>query len=131
MEGVLNALEASALASTLRVSRWGYAALSASHILALAMLVGASSDDGDGASMRWTGHHNWYDDVVQRLPFIRFGRAHSYNNLIEWRSGTAMSVRLGSSQLLVENNILAPQTNVGHKVISEDENDVGPLFTRF
>ena len=42
MEGLLNALEASALAATLRVSRWGYAALSASHILALAMLVGAS-----------------------------------------------------------------------------------------
>jgi hypothetical protein len=42
LEGLLNALEASALASTLRVSRWGYAALSASHILALAMLVGAT-----------------------------------------------------------------------------------------
>lgn len=86
-----------------------------------AMLVGAGSDDGDGEGMRWTGHHNWYEDVVQRMPFIRFGRAHSYNNLIEWRSGTAMSVRLTPAQMLVENNILAPQTNVGHKVVSESD----------
>ncbi|MEM9071752.1 MAG: hypothetical protein AAGE52_24800, partial [Myxococcota bacterium] len=52
-----------------------------------AMLVGAGSDDGDGDSMRWTGHHNWYDNCVQRLPFIRMGQAHSFNNLIEWISG--------------------------------------------
>jgi len=86
-----------------------------------AMLIGAGSDDGDGASMRWTGHHNWYDNVVQRLPFIRFGRAHSFNNLIEWVSGTAMSARIEPAQILVEHNILAPQTNVGHKVISESD----------
>jgi pectate lyase len=83
-----------------------------------AMLVGAGSPDGDGASMRWTGHHNWYEDTVQRLPFIRFGLAHSYNNLIMWRSGTAMSVRLAPGQMLVENNVLMPQTNVGHKLIN-------------
>ena len=83
-----------------------------------AMLVGAGSPDGDGDSMRWTGHHNWYEDTVQRLPFIRFGLAHSYNNLIMWRSGTAMSVRLAPGEMLVENNILMPQTNVGHKLIS-------------
>lgn len=85
------------------------------------MLVGASSDTGDGAGMRWTGHHNWYEDCVQRLPFIRMGWAHSFNNLIEWRSGTAMSVRISPGQMLVENNVLAPQTAVGHKVISEGE----------
>ena len=84
-----------------------------------AMLVGAGSDTGDGAGMRWTGHHNWYENCVQRLPFIRMGWAHSFNNLIEWRSGTAMSVRISPGQMLVENNVLAPQTNVGHKVVSE------------
>ena len=47
------------------------------------------------------------------------GWAHSFNNLIEWRSGTAMSVRISPGQMLVENNVLAPQTNVGHKVVSE------------
>ncbi len=70
--------------------------------------------------MRWTGHHNWYENAVQRLPLIRFGHAHSYNNLIMWRSGTAMSSRVGA-QLLVENNIFMPQTNVGHKLLSESD----------
>ena len=85
-----------------------------------AMLIGAGSPEGDGSTMRWTGHHNWYEDCVQRLPFIRFGWAHSFNNLIEWRSGTAMNVKYGG-QMLIENNILAPQTNVGHKLLSESE----------
>ncbi|MFT5358131.1 MAG: pectate lyase, partial [Polyangiales bacterium] len=86
-----------------------------------AMLVGAGGPDGDGESMRWTGHHNWYEDVVQRMPFIRFGRAHSFNNLIEWVSGTAMSVRIAPAQMLVENNIFMPQTNVGHKVAASND----------
>lgn len=83
-----------------------------------AMLLGAGSDEGDGGSMRWTGHHNWYEDVTQRLPLIRMGRAHSYNNLIMWRSGTAMSTRIAPSQMLVEHNIFMPQTNVGHKLVN-------------
>lgn len=87
-----------------------------------AMLIGAGGDDGDGATMRWTGYRNWYEDVVQRMPFIRMGHAHSFNNLIMWRSGTAMSVRISPGQMLVENNILMPQTNVGHKVVTEGSN---------
>lgn len=85
-----------------------------------AMLVGAGSDDGDGAGMRWTAHHNWYENVIQRLPFIRFGRAHSFNNLYEWYGGTAMSARLSPAQILVENSIFAPQTSVGHKLIGNE-----------
>lgn len=41
MEAALQALEATGLAQALRMSRWGYAGLSAAHILALALLVGA------------------------------------------------------------------------------------------
>lgn len=92
-----------------------------------AMLVGAGSNDGDGQSMRWTGHHNWYENVVQRLPFIRMGRAHSFNNLIMWRSGTAMSVRVAPGQMLVENNIFMPQTNVGHKLVSTGDGSIVKL----
>lgn len=84
------------------------------------MLVGAGSDTGDGANMRWTAHHNWYDRCVQRLPFIRFGKAHSFNNLFNWVSGTAMSCRLAPAQLFSENDIFEPQTGVDHKVITGD-----------
>ena len=41
MEAWLAALEGSAIATTLRVSRWGYAAVNAAHIMGIALLVGA------------------------------------------------------------------------------------------
>jgi hypothetical protein len=41
LEGLLAGFEASPLAAALRVSRWGYAGVSAAHILGLALLVGA------------------------------------------------------------------------------------------
>ena len=41
MESLLAALEGTALAQALRASRWGYAALNAAHILAIALLVGS------------------------------------------------------------------------------------------
>ena len=41
MESLLAALEGSALAQSLRFSRWGYAGISAAHIFGIALLVGA------------------------------------------------------------------------------------------
>ena len=41
MEAFLAALEGTALAQTLRVSRWGYAAVNATHIFGIALLVGS------------------------------------------------------------------------------------------
>ncbi len=41
MEAALTALAATELAAALRVSRWGYAAVSGLHILGIALLVGA------------------------------------------------------------------------------------------
>lgn len=40
MDGVLAAIEASSVASWARTSRWGYAAVSATHIFGIALLVG-------------------------------------------------------------------------------------------
>ena len=41
MESLFAALEGTALAQALRASRWGYAALNAAHIFAIALLVGS------------------------------------------------------------------------------------------
>ena len=41
MEAILAALEGTAVAQALRVLRWGYAAVNATHILGIALLVGA------------------------------------------------------------------------------------------
>lgn len=42
MDEFLAAIEAGQLARTLRVSRWGYAGVSAAHILGIALLIGAT-----------------------------------------------------------------------------------------
>lgn len=42
MDAVLAALEATPVATALRTSRWGYAAVNATHIFGIALLVGAS-----------------------------------------------------------------------------------------
>lgn len=42
MDSLFATLEGSALAQALRVSRWGYAALNATHIFGIALLAGAS-----------------------------------------------------------------------------------------
>ena len=41
MESLFAAIEGTALAQALRASRWGYAALNAAHIFAIALLVGS------------------------------------------------------------------------------------------
>jgi len=41
MDALLAALEATALAEAMRVSRWGYAAVNTGHVLGIALLVGA------------------------------------------------------------------------------------------
>jgi hypothetical protein len=43
IDGALAALEATSLAQHLRVSRWGYAAVNAGHILGIALLVGSAT----------------------------------------------------------------------------------------
>ncbi|MEC7525582.1 MAG: hypothetical protein VYE22_37215 [Myxococcota bacterium] len=83
------------------------------------MLVGASSPSGDGETMRWTAHHNWYEACEQRMPLIRKGWAHSFNNLFNWRVSRAMEVSIAPGQLLVENNVFMPMGPIGHRVIHE------------
>lgn len=41
MDSLLAALEATSIAQSLRVSRWGYAAVNTGHVLGIALLVGA------------------------------------------------------------------------------------------
>ena len=52
------------------------------HEHAFAHLIGASN--GDKGNYRTTFHHNWYTKgVVERMPRVRFGKVHIYNNYYE------------------------------------------------
>jgi pectate lyase len=65
-----------------------------------------ASDDGDNASQyHVTFHHNWYGDYCrERMPSVRFGRVHVFNNYYNC-VGNNYCVRTRiDAQLLVENN---------------------------
>ncbi len=65
----------------------------------------ASSDSDSGSQYHITFHHNWWSTLcMERMPRVRFGRVHSYNN---YRSaaGNNYCVGVGNDcQILLEND---------------------------
>ena len=72
-------------------------------------LVGASdSDTTDAGHLRVTWHHDWWStNVVERMPRVRFGDVHIFNNLYT-ATGDDHCVEVGvSANILLENNVFA------------------------
>jgi pectate lyase len=70
-----------------------------------ANLIGHSdSFTGDRGFLRVTMHHNWYDNgCKERMPRVRFGQVHCYNNFYG-AAGANYCVGLGDeSQVLLQN----------------------------
>jgi len=69
-------------------------------------LVGHSDSNGgeDRGKLQITYHNNWFYDVGSRLPSLRFGTAHIYNNVYERVETSGINSRMGA-QVLVERNI--------------------------
>lgn len=84
-----------------------------------AMLVGSSDGaSADRGRLRITLHHNLFHDLGQRVPRLRFGQAHVYNNVYSLSSDGAerygYSWGLGiESQLYAENNYFLVPPEVG------------------
>ena len=76
------------------------------------MLIGSSdSKISDEGKLHVTLHHNYFHDVVQRLPRVRFGQVHVYNNYFasdttngEYTYAYALGVGK-NSQIYAENNV--------------------------
>ncbi|MHC3467861.1 pectate lyase family protein [Streptomyces sp. 7R007] len=68
-------------------------------------LVGHSDNNAaqDTGHLRVTYHHNWFDNVYSRIPSLRFGTGHFYDNYVVGAE-TAVHSRMGA-QMLVENNV--------------------------
>ncbi|GAB2729756.1 pectate lyase [Streptomyces bullii] len=68
-------------------------------------LVGHSDDNAgeDTGHLKVTYHHNHFNNVYSRIPSLRFGTGHFYNNYVEG-ADTACHSRMGA-QMLVENNV--------------------------
>ena len=76
------------------------------------MLIGSSdSKISDEGKLHVTLHHNYFHDVVQRLPRVRFGQVHVYNNYFasdttngEYAYAYALGVGK-NSQIYAKNNV--------------------------
>jgi pectate lyase len=76
-------------------------------------LIGSSdSRTSDAGHLRVTMHHNLFSNVTQRLPRVRFGEVHVYNNAYEAAGGSEyrFSYAWGvgvASRLYAENNVFS------------------------
>ncbi|MFE9837560.1 polysaccharide lyase family 1 protein [Streptomyces sp. NPDC005551] len=68
-------------------------------------LVGHSDSNAseDTGHLKVTYHHNHFSNVYSRIPSLRFGTGHFYDNYVEG-ADTAVHSRMGA-QMLVENNV--------------------------
>ncbi|MCX5007973.1 polysaccharide lyase family 1 protein [Streptomyces sp. NBC_00638] len=68
-------------------------------------LVGHSDSNSseDTGHLRVTYHHNWFNNINSRIPSLRFGTGHFYDNYVVGAE-TAVHSRMGA-QMLVENNV--------------------------
>ncbi|OUM56303.1 polysaccharide lyase family 1 protein, partial [Piromyces sp. E2] len=71
-----------------------------------ASLVGHSDSNGgeDSGKLHITYHHNYFKNVGSRLPSLRFGTGHIFNNVYENVQASSVNVRMGA-QALVEGNV--------------------------
>ncbi|ROQ25907.1 pectate lyase family protein [Gallaecimonas pentaromativorans] len=78
-------------------------------------LMGSSDSDTDNTYV--TFHHNWYENVDSRMPLLRHGTAHAYNNYYNHISKSGMNPRIGG-QIKAENN-----------VFEDAQNPIGTFYT--
>ncbi|MBJ7536715.1 pectate lyase family protein [Marinomonas transparens] len=64
-------------------------------------LMGSSDSDDQNGNV--TFHHNWYDTIDSRMPLLRHGTAHAYNNYYNDIAKSGMNPRIGGS-IKAENN---------------------------
>ncbi|HUI07500.1 MAG TPA: PKD domain-containing protein [Verrucomicrobiae bacterium] len=93
-------------------------------------LIGA--DDGDTndlGTLHVTFHHNWWSTLcVERMPSVRFGRVHCFNNYYN-ASGNDYCVRTRiDAQCLIENNFFENVRNPWERYVTSG--DAGLLLAR-
>jgi len=94
----------------------------------------AASDSDNGTQYHTTFHHNWWSTLcVERMPSVRFGHVHCFNNFYDASvSGTitndyCVRTRIGA-QLLVENNWFQNVENPWEQYITGASGTQGLLF---
>jgi pectate lyase len=73
------------------------------------MLIGSTNNPAnDRGKLNVTVHHNHFRDVLQRLPRVRFGQVHVYDNLYELPASLSYALGVGvESAIVAESNVFA------------------------
>lgn len=73
------------------------------------MMIGNSdSASADAGKLRVTIHHNVFEDLVQRVPRVRYGKVHIYNNYYDAQNADSYVYSWGAgkeSAIFAENNL--------------------------
>ena len=99
---------------------------------ALACLLGSSDDETDNeGKLHVTFHHNWFgENVRERMPSVRFGTVHVYNNYYNAK-GNVYCVRSRlSAQTRIENNYFEDVANPWEVYITNPAHVVGKVFAK-
>jgi pectate lyase len=76
------------------------------------VLISSGDDSYQDSVQRITFHHNYFYNCNSRLPSIRFGKAHIFNNFYE-NNGTAVNTRMNACVRVEKNYFLNAGTGVG------------------
>jgi pectate lyase len=87
-------------------------------------LIGSS--DSDRGSYEVTYHHNYFRQIGSRVPLLRFGTAHIYDNYYREVVITGINSRMGA-QALVENNYFE---RAAEPLVSVDSPQKGGIVER-
>jgi pectate lyase len=92
------------------------------------VLIGHSDSNAevDTGKLRVTVHHNSFTDVGSRLPSLRFGTGHVYNNVFTDVLSSAIHSRMGAV-ILAQNNVFTRTKNP--YVSNADSDEPGTILT--
>jgi pectate lyase len=76
------------------------------------VLISSGDDSSQDSVQRITFHHNYFYNCNSRLPSIRFGKAHIFNNFYEGNN-TAVNTRMNACVRVEKNYFLNTNTGVG------------------
>jgi pectate lyase len=105
---------------TVSWTRFWYSSSPGNNAHRFSVLIGANDTDPDEGTLNVTFHHNWWAErVVERMPRVRFGKVHIFNNYFS-SSGNNHCVRAAyEADVLVENNYFEDVGNP-HEIDTDD-----------
>lgn len=82
---------------------------------------GPTAEVQDSGNLKVTYHHNWFQDCAYRMPLVRFGEAHVYNNYYSRVSWHAIGIGEKSSIYSENNHFESPAEGATFSYVFTDD----------